>query len=173
MKSTGIVRMLDELGRIVLPVELRRLLEIEEKDPMEIFFDPDAQQIMLRKYQSQTCMFCQSMDAPVYFHEKFICHSCLRELKLQTNPELATPEIAASSTAVINNLDVSSKESPVSDTPSKRGRKQSKARQRLIEVMVTYPNGTQAEWAQLVGISQSRVSQIVREMKSTSSGEDS
>lgn len=48
MKSTGIVRKVDELGRIVLPKELRNTLEIKEKDPLEIFVDEDK--IILRKY---------------------------------------------------------------------------------------------------------------------------
>lgn len=49
MKATGIVRKVDELGRIVLPIELRRVLHIDIKDPVEIFVDEDF--IMLRKYQ--------------------------------------------------------------------------------------------------------------------------
>lgn len=49
MKSTGIVRKMDELGRIVIPIELRRNLGIEEKDPVEIYVDGDR--IMLRKYE--------------------------------------------------------------------------------------------------------------------------
>lgn len=54
MKSTGVVRKVDELGRIVIPVELRRNLEIEEKDPMEIFID--GERIILQKYKNElTC----------------------------------------------------------------------------------------------------------------------
>ena len=49
MKATGIVRKVDELGRIVLPIELRRTLDIEIKDPVEIFVDEDF--IILRKYE--------------------------------------------------------------------------------------------------------------------------
>lgn len=48
MKSTGMVRKVDELGRVVIPIELRRNLGIEEKDPMEIFMDIDK--IILKKY---------------------------------------------------------------------------------------------------------------------------
>ncbi|MGE6620007.1 AbrB/MazE/SpoVT family DNA-binding domain-containing protein [Bacillus thuringiensis] len=51
MKATGIIRKIDELGRIVIPKELRRTLYIEEKNPMEIFVEDD--QIILQKYQSQ------------------------------------------------------------------------------------------------------------------------
>ena len=52
MKSTGIVRKVDELGRIVIPRELRRTLEINEKDPVEIFID--GEEIILRKFVSNT-----------------------------------------------------------------------------------------------------------------------
>ncbi|MEN8648589.1 MULTISPECIES: AbrB/MazE/SpoVT family DNA-binding domain-containing protein [Bacillus cereus group] len=55
MKSTGMTRKVDELGRVVLPIELRRTLGIVEKDPIEIFVDGDK--IILQKYQSQqACM---------------------------------------------------------------------------------------------------------------------
>lgn len=52
MKSTGIVRKVDELGRVVLPIELRRTLGIEERDAIEIFVDGDK--IVLRKYETDT-----------------------------------------------------------------------------------------------------------------------
>lgn len=55
MKSTGIVRKVDELGRVVIPIELRRTLDIHEKDPIEIYVDDDK--IILRKYESR--MACQ------------------------------------------------------------------------------------------------------------------
>ncbi|MCF3944078.1 AbrB/MazE/SpoVT family DNA-binding domain-containing protein [Oceanobacillus alkalisoli] len=51
MKSTGIVRKVDELGRVVIPIELRRTLDIHEKDPIEIYVDDDK--IILRKYESR------------------------------------------------------------------------------------------------------------------------
>ena len=54
MKATGIVRKVDELGRIVLPIELRRTLKIEIKDPLEIYVDGES--IMLKKYQP-ACVF--------------------------------------------------------------------------------------------------------------------
>ena len=55
MKSTGIVRKVDELGRVVLPIELRRTLDIAEKDALEIYVDSDR--IVLRKYEP-ACIFC-------------------------------------------------------------------------------------------------------------------
>lgn len=77
MKSTGIVRKLDDLGRIVLPVELRRTLQIEEKDPVEIFVDDDM--IILKKYQP-SCLFCGDAKDVISFKGRNICPNCLREL---------------------------------------------------------------------------------------------
>ena len=57
MKSTGIVRKVDELGRIVLPIEMRRTLGIGEKDSLEIFIDGET--VVLKKY-SPACIFCGS-----------------------------------------------------------------------------------------------------------------
>lgn len=77
MKSTGIVRKVDELGRIVLPIELRRTLDIAEKDSLEIYVDEDA--IILRKYQP-ACIFCDNAKDIVIFKGKNICPECLKEM---------------------------------------------------------------------------------------------
>ena len=74
MKSTGIVRKVDELGRIVLPIELRRTLGIEEKDRIE----GDA--IILRKYQP-ACIFCDSAKDIVSYRGKNVCSDCIRMLE--------------------------------------------------------------------------------------------
>lgn len=65
MKSTGIVRKVDELGRIVLPIELRRTLDIAEKDCLEIYMDGES--IVLKKYQP-ACIFCDEADNITVFH---------------------------------------------------------------------------------------------------------
>lgn len=78
MKSIGIVRKIDELGRIVLPIETRRQLDLEPKDGVEIFVDEDR--IILKKYQP-CCMFCSDGDDIVMFKDKKICKKCLHELK--------------------------------------------------------------------------------------------
>lgn len=78
MKSTGIVRKVDELGRIVLPIEMRRNLDIAEKDPVEIYVDGDS--IILRKYQS-ACVFCNNTKNVISFKGKNICPDCLDNLK--------------------------------------------------------------------------------------------
>lgn len=78
MKSTGIVRRVDELGRIVLPIELRRTLEIGEKDQLEIYVE--GSNIVLKKYRP-TCIFCDSAREISVFRGKNICPKCLRELQ--------------------------------------------------------------------------------------------
>ena len=78
MKATGIVRKVDELGRIVLPIELRRTLNIEIKDPLEIYVDGES--IMLKKYQP-ACIFCGSSDEVTQLKGKNVCGQCLRELQ--------------------------------------------------------------------------------------------
>lgn len=78
MKSTGIVRKVDELGRIVLPIELRRTLDIAEKDALEIYVEGSS--IVLKKYRP-SCIFCDSTKDVVVFKGKNICPRCLREMK--------------------------------------------------------------------------------------------
>ena len=78
MKSIGIVRKIDELGRIVLPIETRRQLDLEPRDGVEIFVDEDK--IILKKYQP-CCLFCNDGDDIVTFKDKKICKKCLAEMK--------------------------------------------------------------------------------------------
>ena len=77
MKATGIVRKVDELGRIVLPIELRRTLGIEIKDPIEIYVE--GEYIILKKYNPSCCL-CGSMDGLKNFNGKNICKKCIEEL---------------------------------------------------------------------------------------------
>lgn len=78
MKTTGIVRQMDSLGRIVLPIELRRTLDIAQKDSLEIFVE--GNQIILKKYEP-TCIFCENSRDIVSFKGKNVCPACLKELK--------------------------------------------------------------------------------------------
>ena len=85
MKSTGIVRRVDELGRVVITIELRRTLEIEEKDGLEIFVDNDR--IILRKYEPAcSCVFCGSGDDVISHKGKMVCKECITSMS-QKNPE--------------------------------------------------------------------------------------
>ena len=80
MKSTGVVRRVDELGRIVLPIEIRKVLDIKQKDAIEIFTDEDK--IILQKY-IPACIFCDNTDDVLYFGGKRICAACVKQLKEQ------------------------------------------------------------------------------------------
>ena len=78
MKSTGIVRKVDELGRIVLPIEIRRTMNIDKCDAVEIFVDEEK--IVLKKYQP-ACIFCGNADNVTFFKGKLVCSDCLISLK--------------------------------------------------------------------------------------------
>jgi len=77
MKGTGIVRKVDELGRIVLPIELRRTLGINERDSIEIFVD--GAKIVLQKYEP-ACVFCGGTDDIADFKGRNVCKKCRRQL---------------------------------------------------------------------------------------------
>ena len=78
MKSTGIIRKVDDLGRIVLPIELRRTLDIAERDELEIFMENDR--IVLQKYEP-ACIFCGSARGITSFNRKNICSDCIARLQ--------------------------------------------------------------------------------------------
>lgn len=78
MKATGIVRPVDPLGRVVIPVELRRTLNIKTDDSLEVFVDGDY--IMLKKYEP-ACIFCGNAKDVENIHGKNVCRNCLDELK--------------------------------------------------------------------------------------------
>ena len=77
MKSTGIVRKVDELGRIVLPIELRRTLDIAERDELEIYLDDDK--VVLKKYEP-SCIFCNSACGLVTYRGRNVCMECIEQM---------------------------------------------------------------------------------------------
>ena len=77
MKSTGIVRQMDSLGRIVLPIELRRTLDIAQKDSLEIYVDESS--IILKKYQP-SCIFCNNAKDVINYKGKNICSQCAKDI---------------------------------------------------------------------------------------------
>ena len=78
MKSTGILKVVDELGRIVLPKKMRENLDIDVRDKVELFVEGNC--IILKKYVP-TCIFCNSDKDIVVFNEKRLCTACLEQLK--------------------------------------------------------------------------------------------
>ncbi len=77
MKPTGMVRPIDSLGRIVIPTELRKVLQIKEKDSLEIFVEDNC--IILKKYQP-SCIFCNSMEDIEIYKGYMVCKECMRKL---------------------------------------------------------------------------------------------
>lgn len=78
MKATGIVRPVDPLGRVVIPVELRRNLNIKTDDSLEVFVD--GEYIMLKKYEP-ACIFCGNAKDVQNIHGKNVCKDCIEEMK--------------------------------------------------------------------------------------------
>ena len=79
MKATGIIRNIDELGRIVIPKKIRTTLDIQDNDPVEIYVEEDK--IILKKY-ANTCIFCGESDNLTQFKGKILCQACKQELSL-------------------------------------------------------------------------------------------
>lgn len=77
MKSTGIIRKVDDLGRIVLPIELRRMLDIEERDELEIYMENER--IILQRYEP-SCIFCGSSRDLISYRGRNVCQDCIREM---------------------------------------------------------------------------------------------
>ena len=77
LKSTGIVRKVDELGRVVIPIELRRTLGIDVKDSLEIYVD--SERIILKKYEP-ACLFCGNADNVKHYKGRIVCHECIKEM---------------------------------------------------------------------------------------------
>jgi len=78
MKATGIVRKVDELGRVVIPIELRRTLGIDLKDPLEIYVE--GENIIFKKYEP-ACVFCGDAGNIKNFKGKNVCEKCIAELE--------------------------------------------------------------------------------------------
>ncbi len=83
MKETGVSRALDSLGRVVIPVELRRQFDIRENEKIEFYIEEDK---IIMKKVAKTCAFCKNTEGLTQFKDKYICSSCIEELKsLSTN----------------------------------------------------------------------------------------
>ncbi len=77
MKSTGIVRKVDELGRVVIPIEIRNQFNIMEKDPIEIYVDGSS--VILKKFEPN-CIFCGNTKNLLTYNEKLICSECSKKI---------------------------------------------------------------------------------------------
>ena len=78
MKATGIVRKIDDVGRIVLPMELRKVMNLRgSEDSLEIFTDDDR--IILQKYKA-SCIFCSSLDDIIEYNGNKVCTACVKKM---------------------------------------------------------------------------------------------
>ena len=77
MKATGIIRRVDELGRVVIPIEIRNQFKIVEKDPIEIYVDDSS--IILKKYEPN-CVFCGNTKSLISYKDKLVCSKCAEKL---------------------------------------------------------------------------------------------
>jgi transcriptional pleiotropic regulator of transition state genes len=102
MKATGIVRKVDQLGRVVLPIELRRTLDVAEKDALEIFVDGDA--IMLKKHVPG-CVFCSNVDKLIDFQGRKVCKDCTAKLSVIQENRSATVAVEVDTKKVAKMVD--------------------------------------------------------------------
>ena len=84
MKSTGIIRKVDELGRVVIPIEIRNKFDIAEKDPIEIYVDGSS--IVLKKYEPN-CVFCGNTKNLTTYKDKLVCAKCAKHIAELSNKE--------------------------------------------------------------------------------------
>lgn len=77
MKSTGIIRKVDELGRVVIPIEIRNKFDIVEKDPIEIYVEGSS--IILKKFEPN-CIFCGNAKELIQYKDKLICPKCAKQI---------------------------------------------------------------------------------------------
>ena len=77
MKSTGIIRRVDELGRVVIPIEIRKQFNIVEKDPIEIYVEGSS--IVLKKFEPN-CVFCGNTKDLLTYNDKLICNKCAKKI---------------------------------------------------------------------------------------------
>jgi transcriptional pleiotropic regulator of transition state genes len=157
-KNTGMVRKIDALGRIVLPIELRRTLGIELADPLEYFVDDSNERLTLRKYRTAECMLCSSMEGLAYFKDYFICSSCINGILGNSSEKErgSKKEVVPSSEAAT--------------TFEKKQRRSKDTALRLAKIMEEYPAASQKKWAELLGVSQGRVSQLIHKMNDSARG---
>ena len=95
MKSTGVVRKIDELGRVVLPSELRRVFGIREGDELEI--SVNGEQIILQKRQD-LCLFCGAESPAVEYRERRVCNDCATEIGQRGRMEVRLPDTETTTT---------------------------------------------------------------------------
>ncbi|MBP1309063.1 transcriptional pleiotropic regulator of transition state genes [Paenibacillus sp. 1182] len=149
MKSVGIIRELDHLGRIVIPKETRVLLGIHMGDPLEIFINSEEKMLALRKHVGVACKMCGAVDQLTYFRNSFLCSNCVHDLKEGKNC-----------------LQYAEEESAQTEPKERRTTRNSDELLGELKVlMAKHPTYTQKDYARLLNTSQPRISQLKRLMQ--------
>ncbi|MCP3773535.1 winged helix-turn-helix transcriptional regulator [Paenibacillus sp. MZ04-78.2] len=151
-RRTGIVRVVDNFGRIVIPTELRRVLNLEPNVRTEYFCDDERKAIMVYKYPAEECLFCLDKQQLIYFKRFYICTPCIHSLpSLQVFLERVERERASEEKRTL------SKEKDI--TPRRK-----KALDLLRQAMKENPKASQKELAEILGFSQAWVSKLIRKL---------
>jgi len=87
LELTSIIRQVDDLGRIVVPKEIREQWEIKPGESVEVFFEPEEESIILKKYQ-RGCFFCDTVEVEKLYKGKGICKECLMEMKAKVKDDV-------------------------------------------------------------------------------------
>ena len=146
-RVTGIVRVVDDFGRIAIPTELRRVLNLDANVMTEYFYDDERKAIIVHRYPAEECLFCYGKEQTIFFKRFYICTLCIQSLPaLQVFLERVERERAKE----IQEIKVSKR------------RKQ--ALDRLHRVMKENPEASQKELAKLTGFSEAWVSKLLRNM---------
>ncbi|KJD43318.1 AbrB/MazE/SpoVT family DNA-binding domain-containing protein [Paenibacillus terrae] len=144
MKSTGMTRPLDSLGRIVIPKEMRISMDIDVGDSLEFYMDVETGFLSLRNYVGVACRICSSIEDLTYFRDSFLCKKCINDLKGNIG---------------VNPIPVSVVKGP--NYKEKRDYKSSEyLLQQLKDLMLEHPNAKQGEYADWLEVSQGRISQL-------------
>ncbi|MGG1673957.1 AbrB/MazE/SpoVT family DNA-binding domain-containing protein [Paenibacillus sp. NRS-1783] len=146
MKSTGMTRPLDSLGRIVIPKEMRTIMGYDIGDPVEFFVDDKTGLLGVRKYIGVSCKMCGAVEQLTYFRDSFICADCIGEMKNQSvSSAIPVP-------ADTHHLDTR-KEKRIY-------RSSQQMLDNLRKLIESDPAASQKEYAERLGLSQGRVSQL-------------
>ncbi|WP_025850205.1 AbrB/MazE/SpoVT family DNA-binding domain-containing protein [Paenibacillus ehimensis] len=147
LRSTGIIRGIDELGRVSIPIEIKRSLNISTEDPVEFLFDDQNQRIGIRKYRTQECILCREKEhlKLKFFKGYYVCESCINNLP----PEKKLPRRSISSPE--RNSTFSTQKGKITNKNTI---------EKIKKVEKENPHLCQKKMAQIIGISQPRVSQV-------------
>ncbi|MFF2532404.1 AbrB/MazE/SpoVT family DNA-binding domain-containing protein [Brevibacillus sp. NPDC058079] len=171
MNSTGITRLLDPLGRIVLPAELRRTMNIRERDSLAFYVDEEKKQIILKKYNGDACIFCGKVKENItYFKNKLICFDCIKDMPQELQQEkdgFITNELKMDirENEEKNVIFPISMSLETSEIKRRKNRKGEESLMRLVDVLRRNPSLKQVQMAKLVGVSTPYVNIMIKELK--------